>query len=264
LLDKYDQPEATPRLEIFCFGRFEVFRAGGQIRDAEWKGRQAKMLLKRLVAEHGRKCPRDIVRDMLWPDAAQEMQRTNLSSLVYRMRKVLDAPVSSGEESSCIAASDDLLALNASQVWTDVGQFLSHLGKAARLKTGEPARSLEEYEKACKLYRGDFLPDDLYDDWAAVVREQLRERYFKALREIAETFESLGNRAKAAEAYTKLFQTDECNEEACRRVMSHHLSSGNRNEAVRIYERCQLALKRSLDMEPEERTRKLYRSIIGG
>ncbi len=46
--------------------------------------------------------------------------------------------------------------------------------------------------------------------------------------------------------------------------MAWHIANGHRSEAVRIYERCERALSRDLDTEPEEQTRKVYRRIIGG
>ncbi len=263
LLNKYDQPESAPHLEISCLGGFSVLRNGEKIKDTEWKGKQAKTLLKRLATEPGQKCPRDIVMDMLWPDGSPGAQRANLASLLYRMRKVIDAPGVSTEAESCIVADADHVALNASLVRTDVNQFLTHIGKAGRLKAGDPKRSIELYDKAFTLYQGDFLPDDLYYDWAAGARSQLRMHYFMALGEMAKTARSLGNAVKEAEAYAKQFQADECNEEACRRLMSHYLSSGSRSEALRAYDRCQLALRRDLDAEPEAQTKKLYRSIIG-
>jgi len=161
--------------------------------------------------------------------------------------------------------SEEHLFLDPAQVWTDTGQFLQHVDRAERLRTaGDPVRSVEEYEKAFKLYQGDFLPDDLYDEWTVDARDRLRVRYMKALREMAVMADSSGEKAKAAEAYSRLFQTDECDEDACRWLMSHYCSIGNKNDALRTYERCQLALRRRLDAEPEEQTTKLYRSIIGG
>jgi DNA-binding SARP family transcriptional activator len=206
-----------------------------------------------------------VIADGLWRDASSEAQRANLASLVYRVRKTLDASGDSRDSGSCLVVSDEHLFLDPSRVWTDTGQFLLHLDGAERLRTaGDPVRSIEEYEKAFKLYRGDFLPDDLYDEWTVAARDSLRARYMKALREMAKTAESSGEKAKAVEAYSRLFQADECNEDACRWLMSHYLSSGSRNDVLRIYERCQLALRKRLDTEPEEWTTKLYRSIIGG
>jgi ATP/maltotriose-dependent transcriptional regulator MalT/DNA-binding SARP family transcriptional activator len=264
LLDKLDQPESAPRLRIFCLGGFAVVRNGEPVKDAEWKSKQAKTLLKVLVAHQGRKYPREALMEALWPDDSPATQRVNLTSLLHRARKVIDVADKVRDGQSCILTGDDHLCLDASRVWTDVGQFLSHLVKAARLKASGPERSIEEYDKALRLYRGDFLPDELYDDWASASREQLRAQYFAALKGMANIAESSGDRAKAAEAYTRLFQADESNEEACRWLMSHFLAAGDRTEALRTYERCQLALRRALDMEPEEQTKKLHRSIIGG
>ncbi len=264
LLNKYDKPESASWLEICSFGGFSVLRNGERIKDSEWKGKQAKALLKRLVAEQGHSCPRDVIVDMLWPDASPEVQRTNLASLLYRMRRLLDASGTAGESESCIVANSDQVALNVSLVRTDIDQFFTHIGKARRLKSGEPERSVEEYEKAFHIYRGDFLPEELYEDWAAAVRNWLRTQLFEALQEMAEAAELMGNSAKAAEAYAKQFHADECNEGACRKLMSHYLMNGSKTEALRTYERCQLALRRDMETEPDPQTKKLYRSIIGG
>jgi len=264
LLDKLDQPESAPCLRISCLGGFSVVRNGERIKDSEWKSKQAKVLIKMLVAHNGRKYLRNALLEALWPGASQDTQQVNLTSLLHRMRKVIDSQDRCREAESSIVVSGDHLCLNASRVWTDVGQFLSHLDKATRLKTNDPARSIEEYDKAFKLYRGDFLPDDLYDDWAADARERLRGRCFTALKSMADVAGSSGDHAKASEAYNRLFQADECNEEECRWLMSHCIAAGNRTEALRTYERCLLALRRELDMEPEEQTKKLHRSIIGG
>jgi LuxR family maltose regulon positive regulatory protein len=264
LLNIYNQPAILPSLRIFCLGEFAVYRDGKQIKDAEWKGKQAKNLVKMLAAYQGQKCPRDVIFEVLWPDASPGAQRDNLASLIYRIRKTLDE-TDSRDSGSCIVMSDEHLFLNPSRVWTDAGQFLVHLDRAERLRTAsDPPRSFEEYEKAFKLYRGDFLPDDLYDDWIIGTRDSLRARYINALCEMAKTAETSGEPAKAIEAYGRLFQTNECDEGACRWLMSHYLAIGNKNDALRIYERCQLALRRRLDSDPEEQTTKLYRSIIGG
>lgn len=265
LLNAYGQPATLPSLKIICLGEFAIYRDGKQIKDAQWKGKQAKNLVKMLAAYQGQKCPRDVICDALWGDASPDTQRANLASLIYRIRRTLDEAGDSRDSGSCIVVSDEHLFLDPSRVWTDAGQFLLHLDRAERLRTADdPVRSFEEYEKAFKLYRGDFLPDDLYDDWTVAARDRLRARYMKALCEMAKTAESLGEKARAVEAYDRLFQMDECNEDACRWLMSHYLSSGNKNEALRIYERCQLALRRRLEAEPEEQTTNFYRSIIGG
>jgi DNA-binding SARP family transcriptional activator len=57
---------------------------------------------------------------------------------------------------------------------------------------------------------------------------------------------------------------DPCSEKACRWLMTRYLSLGRRGDAVRAYERCERALVTEMELEPEEKTKKLYRSILGG
>lgn len=45
--------------------------------------------------------------------------------------------------------------------------------------------------------------------------------------------------------------------------MTQYVSEGRRNEAVRTYERCERALSKDMDLEPEQHTKELYRSILG-
>jgi DNA-binding SARP family transcriptional activator len=86
-------------------------------------------------------------------------------------------------------------------------------------------------------------------------------RYLKSLDDAAGVVESSGDREQALRYYEKMFLADPCNEKACCWLITRLVSDGRRSEAVRTYERCERALSR--DLEPKEKTRKLYRSIIG-
>lgn len=66
------------------------------------------------------------------------------------------------------------------------------------------------------------------------------------------------------ELYERMFLAEPSSETACRWLMARYHSLGRRADAVRIYERCERALSRDMDVEPEEKTKRLYRSIIGG
>jgi DNA-binding SARP family transcriptional activator len=76
--------------------------------------------------------------------------------------------------------------------------------------------------------------------------------------------EAQNDTTRAMTYYERMFSLDPCNEMACRWLMARHIAAGQRSNVVRLYERCQLALRNEMDIEPDEQTRKLYRSIIGG
>ena len=265
LLKKYSPRNDASRIKITCLGGFSVRRGNTLIKDSEWKSRRSKALIKLLVAQDGQKVPRDIIIEALWPGPSSESNRLTLNSMLHRVRKLLEPGAAPDKREPCILQEGNLLGLNHDVVWTDISQFLSHLEAAVRMKHGnERKKAVEEYEKAFALYRGDFLPEDLYEEWAAEARERIRLACFKALEDAAEISDSLGDKSRAALLHEKLFHADLCNEKACRWLMSWHLAAGQRSEAIRIYERCQRALSKELDVEPDAKTKTLYRSIIGG
>jgi DNA-binding SARP family transcriptional activator len=267
LLSILSGTQRTPRLQIYCLGDFRVERDRAALSDSAWKSKRAKTLLKMLLARDDHKLLRDQVMDVLWPEADPEKQRVAYNVMLHRMRKTLepDGGPEPGSDVFCIQNEHDVLALDSTRVWTDVSEFRKRFGLATRLKRAkDTTRALEAYESTLALYQGDFLPDDAYDDWAVDAREQLRAHYHKALDDAGEIAELLEDRSKAAHFYDLRFSSDPCNEKSCRWLMTWHLANGHRSEAVRTYERCERALSRDMDMEPEEQTKKIYRRIIGG
>jgi ATP/maltotriose-dependent transcriptional regulator MalT len=267
LLNTLSGTQQAPRLQVYCLGDFRVERDQAVLSDSAWKSKRAKTVLKMLLAQDDHKLPRDQVLDMLWPDDDPEKQRVAYNVMLHRMRKVLepDAGPEPGRDVFCIQNEHNVLALNSARVWTDVAEFRKRFGLATRLKRAkETAKALEAYESTLAIYQGDFLPDDAYHDWAVDARERLRAHYHKALEDAGELAELLEDRKKAAHFYDLRFSSDPCNERSCRWLMTWHITNGHRSEAVRTYERCERALSRDMEMEPEEQTRKIYRRIIGG
>ncbi len=250
-----------PLLSIFCMGRFAVLRGARPVRQAEWKSPRARTLLKLLVAHEGQRLPREQVMDLLWPGDEGRKSPAVFNALLHRLRQAVEPGAS--KDVFCIQQEEGMVGLNRDVVWTDAGQISRHLEKAARLRAeGRKAELLEEYERAIGLYEGDFLADDAYCDWSAPLRDRLRADYLRALEGAGRLAEAVGDRDKALGFYERMFQTEPASEKACRWLIARYLSLDRRTDAVRTYERCERALSRELDLEPEEKTKKLYRSII--
>lgn len=265
LLDDHLRKRIAPLVRIETFGGFAVRRGTRLITDALWKSRRAKSFVKLLAAMDPRPLNRDQAVDILWPSDGARDNHQSFISLLHRVRKALGPVSAAAARTGVISLEDDRLSLNRSLVWTDTAAFQSHLKAAERLAANRDTEAaLREYHKAFDLYRGDFLPDDLYDDWTAAHRERLRSLYHKALDSAALLTERVKGKGGAVVYYERLFRSDLCNEKACRWLMAHHVAAGKRNDAVRAFEQCQRALDRDLEAEPEEETRKLYRRIIGG
>ncbi len=265
LLEDRARSNATPLLEINCLGGFRAMRGKIPVRDSEWKSKRAKTFVKLLVAQDGHTVTRDIAMETLWPDMDPDILGPTFNSMLHRVRKVLEPKSVPGASASCILHTEGVIMLNKDLVRTDVGQLLYHLDTTDRMRSSRKTEDIVgEYEKAFDLYEGDFLPEDLYSDWAAPMRDRLRIRYLRALEDAAGIAELSGDRDRTLRFYERMFSTDPCNEKACCWLMARYHSDARRGEAIRTYERCERALSRDVDLEPDEQTKKLYRRIIGG
>ncbi len=165
-------------LRIALLGCFEVRVGERVVVDQSWSRRKAKALVKLLALQRGRSLHREQVVDALWPDLEPEGAANNLHKTLHHLRTVFaerDAPP------AAIAIAGDLVTL-ARDAWVDIDEFRQR----ARVARGTPANPAL-YEQALALYGGDLLPEDLYEDWAAFEREELRALHQQLHRALALT-----------------------------------------------------------------------------
>lgn len=256
---------AQPSLRVSCLGGFRVLRDGAPILERQWKGNKTKTLVKLLAAQDSGRLSRDAIAEHLWTGSSPDRLPARVSGLLHRTRKALEPKTRGDGDDSVIVIENNAVSLNRKRVWTDIDAFESSIRQAREARTrNDLPRSLDIFASAFELYAGDFLPGDVYDDWTATHRDRLRRTYLTSLEQAADMAQTAGEHARASGFYERLFMEDPCHEKACRWLMTRHLAEGQRSEAVRLFERCQLALRKELDIEPDEKTKRLYRSILGG
>jgi DNA-binding SARP family transcriptional activator len=123
------------------------------------------------------------------------------------------------------------------------------------------AEAVVEYRMATELYRGDFLEEDLYEDWPNAQREHLRQIYLERVDQLSEYYLQQGKYPETIALCQKMLAQDNCHEEAHRRLMRCYQSQGQRHLAVRQYQLCVQALRIELDVPPLPETQKLYEQI---
>jgi DNA-binding SARP family transcriptional activator len=254
------QPVHTPyTLVIYCFGPFRVYQHDQLIED--WNGLKGQAILKYLVAQRGTPVTKDVLMDIFWRDAAPEAARRNLHQAIYSLRQTLrrgDPAIQFIEfESNQYMLNPEL------SVWVDLEEFDAHLQAGRRLEMGgQGAAAMVEYGAAEGLYQGDFLSEDVYEDWPRSRREQLRTTYLELANRLSEQYRQQGELLPAIALCQKLLMLDNCFEEAHRRLMRCYLAQGQRHLAIRQYHACVQALVEELDVPPAEETRALYEQII--
>ena len=218
---------AQAPLSIRTLGGFRVERAGEPVRRSEWQSKKARQLLKMLIARRGRPVHRDVLIDTLWPGASTGNLANRLSVALSTVRSVLD-PDKAHPSDHYVKADADTLWLDLDHVAVDVEQFLTMADAGTRTYG-------HELEAAEALYRGDFLEEDLYEDWAWPLRERARATYLDVLRIRADAAPKRGADATIA-AHRKILEVDPYDETAHLAIVAALRSAGRHGEAQRAYQ----------------------------
>jgi len=194
-------------VQIVTLGRFAVLRAGELVPAADWQSRKARDLLKLLVGRRGRPITREAAAEALWPGEPPGPLSNRLSVALSTLRKVLD-PDRSRPTDHYVAADAQSLMLRVDHVEVDVVAFL-HAADVAI--AGGKSQALREAER---LYTGDFLEEDLYEDWAVDCREHARSVALEVSRRLAEAAVRSGDDEDAGRHLRRILERDPHDEAA--------------------------------------------------
>jgi DNA-binding SARP family transcriptional activator len=221
-------------LHISLLGEFHVTFSSGLT--PNFSGDRPVSLLAYLLLHRQAPVSRQHLAFTLWPDSTESQARTNLRNLYYTLRHTLP------DADRYIAADAMTLQWRAdADVFLDVAEFEGALAEA---KTAELAQEkIENLEKAAAIYKGDLLPGN-YDDWIMPRREELRQAFVDALRQLVQLQEQVGEYRAAARAGRRLIQQDPLDEPAYVQLMRLHALNGDRAGVRRVYEACVEALRR--------------------
>jgi DNA-binding SARP family transcriptional activator len=244
-------------LHVVTLGRFAVFLAGQHISNARWDRPKVQKLFKYLLTARNHCAHRDVLMDALWPELPVGAAWSNLKNAIYRLRRVLEPQLLPRQASRFLVAegASYRLLLEPQDRW-DAAAFLQQAEAAQR------SRRDEDFAAAAALYGGDYLPDDIYENWTTELRERLRSAYERLLLAWGEALAGQGALERAIEVTEHLLHVDSTLEAVHRALMGYYAAAGWRDRAVQQYRRCALALQHKLGIEPAPETTELYRRIL--
>ncbi len=260
--EKQRLPLLGQTLQIFTFGRFGLVAEGSSLAVEKWDRKQAVSLLKFLVAHLGRAVHREVLADFLWPEAGERSGRERLKVTVYALRRQLRAAGMSGE---VVETVGEAYVLRREAVWVDAEVFERCVEEGSTEQCqGQWEEALHCYREAQRLYRGNYLEEDIHADWCAEERDRLHEIHLEMLAGMGKCHAACGRYGEAVSVCRKILVDDPCRESMHRTLMEYLIRIGHIDSAVAQYRHCQRVLARELDVEPMAETQRLYRQIISG
>jgi DNA-binding SARP family transcriptional activator len=248
----------TARMRILFLGNFQVLILD-RIVD-EWPSKKGKSIFAYLSYHSDRRISRDILMDVFWPKSMRDSARNSLNVAIHGLRKRLQQ---FDPEKEYIVFSNESYSINPEmEIWTDVNEFGDLWMKAQSLERNKGLEAAAAfYDQVASTYSGDFMSDELYEDWSTLERENLKEIFLVALEKISECRLQAGSLEETISICKVILERDGCREEIYRRLMCCYQKAGRRDKALCTYRQCVRSLKSELDVEPSAATIELYRKI---
>jgi DNA-binding SARP family transcriptional activator len=241
---------AGPKLRIQALGRTRVESAEGPL-EGGWLERRPGQILKFLVSRRGGVAHTDEIAEALWPEASPKVAGT-VRHFVHALRDTLEPDREKRKPSSFVRFESGGYSLNPDRVEVDVDEFEACVddGLAAlRREALAPAR--ERLERAAEIYRGDFISDEPYADWALTPRELVRSRAVEGFLGLADLQIAAGELDAAASLLVRVTEMHPYDAQLHRPLIALLLRRGRRSEALRRYGALRGRLEREFGERPE-------------
>jgi DNA-binding SARP family transcriptional activator len=238
-----------PRLRIRTLGRTVVESAEGPIGGA-WLDQRTGQLLKYLVAERHRAVAVDQIGESIWPGADYQVG-ASVRYYIHALRRKLEPQRGSREPSAFIAARAGTYRLDLANIDVDADEFEAHVNAGLAAAERDPQAAAEEIEQGLAHYRGDFLADLPYAEWAMPERHRLHDLACIGLRRLADIREERRVLDGAARALERLATLQPFDEDVHRRLMELDIMQGRRSDAVRRYEALRKRIRQTFGHDPD-------------
>jgi DNA-binding SARP family transcriptional activator len=237
-------------LTIKVLGRTRVDSREGPL-GGSWVQQRPGQILKYLISERDRVVEAEQIADALWPNAGREAL-ASVRHYIHALRAKLEPARERRSNSTFIVTVRGGYAINRRHVQIDADVFAQAINDGLTAsEQGDAALATARLELAMSLYRGDFLSDEPYAEWAMPERDRLRSQATEALRTLARL--ALGDRdlEGALRHLDRLTEFEPFDSDVHRDLFGVLLAAGRRSEAARRFSTFRARVQREFGTPPE-------------
>ncbi|MCS7211349.1 MAG: tetratricopeptide repeat protein [Chloroherpetonaceae bacterium] len=235
-----------PTIFVKTFGEFSVTIDGRTLTKADWQRKKARDIFKILLIHHQKAVTIDELIEWLWGSDAEKDPQQIIKNSISFIRKALEPHLSPREPSQFLRTETKAYILDLGEnAFIDFLAFKSLLQAAA--SQPDPTAL---YKQAISLYTGDFLKEDLYEEWSAFERELLKDTYLNALTYLAESALQRHQDDEATLYARQILATDHTYDKAYAILLKLLTKQGNIAEAHKVYKQCKEAFEKELGISP--------------
>ena len=255
-------PKARPfALEIRALGPLEITRSGQTLIPGPYIRPRVLLLLKYFLTFPNRLLAAEQLMDEFWPDLKPAQARRALNSHLTLVRRAVRLEAS--EPALIVREGDGYRLSGDPQLWYDSRQFREQWETARMLsRESQVPAAVEFYLQVEKLYRGDFLCDDRYDDFIVLERQRLRKQYEQTLEYLADFYSMRGFAEEAIERYRRALQGEDPSEEILQKLLYCCVAHGDTETATREFELFKSRTEDADGLRLDRSTGAVYRKLL--
>jgi DNA-binding SARP family transcriptional activator len=241
------EPESRD-VGVAALGRLSV-SVKGRSRDGDWLQQRPGQVFRYLLASRDSAQRSEAIASALWPERGPSAV-ANVRYCIFKLREQLGEHVDPAISLVARDAAGYRIDLHRVELDVDAFQARSVAGLGAH-RRGESAQAEALLGQALALYRGEFLADDPYADWAFGEREYLRSLAGKDLAALAQIAIAAGRLVGATEHLLRLSQLEPFDSHVHQMLIEVCLRRGRRTEALRHYDALRARLHRAFGEVPD-------------
>jgi len=231
------------RVRIRTFGELSIEVGGARIYDRRWRGVATKTLLKAILSLGGMKISREVLADLLWPDADGAAALRNLKVALYRLRRT---GIPKGREPlQWLVVKHKSISVSGALCYVDSLHFEQNLPAAMKDGAG-----IDRLAELLSIYTGDFLENDMSEPWIAPRRNLLRKMFIEGVLRLSRLAEKDGAHDLPVPYLEAAIDKDSLHEGLYERLMISHHRAGARSRALVVFRQAEEALERGLGTRP--------------
>ena len=238
-----------PRLRIRCLGPLAVESEAGEL-SGEWTQQRAGQLLGYLLCERDRPVNPDELAETLWP-ASDRAGLGTVRYFVHVLRDQLEPRRQRRHPSTFVQFRSGGYVLNRVVMHIDADEFESNVKAGLSAAMGHSDKAEAGLSKALQLYRGEFLANYPYADWARGERDRLHALATRGLTELIRIRDERGDFDGVRALRARLAEMEPLDDGVHREVIIDELRENRNTQAIRRYERLSVRLQRELGRKPE-------------
>lgn len=253
------QETGIPIIHVNFLGGFQVFVNGLEIHPNQWKTKKAGNLFKYLLINKG-KHPKERIIEELWPGTETRRGDASLRMALTHVRKALNL-----NDRESIFLSRGMIYLNPDiELYPDYELLASIFASSAPdIDSGNPV-PVDSLVQAVELYRGEFLPDNIYDDWTAGLRGKTQHLYLKVLSRLIKYYRRQNQLSSAIENCRRYLALEPADESICRMAMEMLWLAGEKQHALSLYQDLVNFMAQEYNATPSKETGSLFLKIRSG